>query len=502
MIAFGLGVPDLTRWQARGAAFGLGLVIASGQAPLGLWWVALPALAALCALVAAAPGARGGAGRALWAGAGHFGLALSWIVEPFLIDIERHGWMAPFALLLIAFGLALFWAAAGALAHRGRPRTLTFAVALTATEYLRGHVLTGFPWAIPGHVWIDTPVSQGAAVVGADGLTLLAMLVAALAVTGGIWGLRAAVVLGCLAWGGGAAHLDRAPAPDRDVTLRLIQPNTPQDIKWEAGNAGALFDRLLTLTAAPGPDGRRPDLVIWPETSVPYLLDTSPGVVAEIAAAGQGAPVAVGIQRSDGALRYFNSLAVIAPDGRTAAIYDKFHLVPFGEYMPFGDLLRDAFGITALAAAEGNGYSAGLGPQVLDLGTRLGRVQPLICYEAVFPGIPQTAPVRPDWLLHVTNDAWFGTLSGPQQHLAQARFRAIEQGLPLLRAANTGISAVIDAQGRIRASLPLGTAGTLDHALPAAQGWTPYVLYGDWPLVLLLAGAGLALAAGHRRARP
>ena len=491
----------LTGWRARGAAAGFGLLAATGHAPLGFWWLTVPALALLTALVAAAPGPREAALRAFWGGTGYFALALSWIVEPFLIDIARHGWMAPFALVLLSTGLALFWAGAGALAHRGHPRTLSFAVALSATEFLRGHILTGFPWATPGQIWTDTPIATGAAVMGADGLTLLTLLIAGFAAVGRIGGLRIAVVLWGVSWGFGQGRLGSEEPPDRAVALRLVQPNTPQDIKWDADLARSLFDRLLTMTATPA-TGEKPDLVIWPETAVPYLLDDSPRIAEEIGAAGGGATVAVGIQRSDGALRYYNALAVIDPAGQVTEIYDKFHLVPFGEYLPFGDTARDWFGITGLAAAQGYGYSAGPGPQVLDLGPRLGRVLPLICYEAVFPGVPRAVPERPDWLLQVTNDAWFGTLSGPYQHFAQARLRAIEQGLPLIRVANTGISAVVDAKGRVRASMALGTAGTLDQALPPALSPTPFARWGDTPLLLLLGGLAALFVARRERLRP
>jgi apolipoprotein N-acyltransferase len=501
MTALWTAVLALTGWRARGAAAVGGLLAATGQAPLGLWWLALAGYAVLTALVAAAPGPREGAVRAFWGGTAHFALALSWIVAPFLVDAPRYGWMAPFALVFLSTGLALFWAGAGALAHLGRPMTLMFAVALAATEYLRGHVLTGFPWAIPGQIWIDTPIAMGAAVMGADGLTLLTLLIAGFAAFGRVGGLRAAVILWGVAWGLGQGRLGSDEPPDGTVTVRLVQPDTAQDIRWDRDIARDLFDRLLTMTAAPG-KGAVPDLVIWPETSVPYLLDDSPRLAGEIGTAGGGAMVAVGVQRSDGALRYFNALAFIDGGGRVTALYDKFHLVPFGEYLPLGDTLRDWFGITGLAAAEGNGYSAGPGPRVIDLGPKLGRVLPLICYEAVFPGIPRAAATRPDWMLQVTNDAWFGTLSGPYQHLAQARLRAIEMGLPLIRVANTGISAVIDAKGRIRATMPLGVAGTLDHALPPALPATPFARWGDTPLLLLLAGLAVFLVARRDRLRP
>lgn len=482
-------------WPARGAAFGLGAVAASGQAPLGFWWLALPALAAIVTLVARAPSARSAAVLAWWAGGGHFLLALSWIVEPFLIDVARHGWMAPFALALMAGGLALFWGLAGAVSVWFRLRPMGFAVALAAAEYGRANVLTGFPWAMPGHIWIGTPVMQGAAFVGAHGLTLATLVAASLPVMWGWRGLVPGVAIIGLAWGAGAVRLAQplAAAPDAPV-VRLVQPNTDQALKWDRDRAQAIMDGQLDQTSAPP----RVDLTVWPETSVPYLLDDRADIPLALAAAGQGAPVMAGVQRTDGTARYWNSLAVVAPDGQVAAIYDKHHLVPFGEYLPFGDLLSEVFGLGAFAAVQGYGYTPGPGPAVLDLGPRLGRVIPLICYESVFPAIPRRAPgPRADWMVQITNDAWFGTLSGPYQHFALARMRAVEMGLPLLRAANTGVTAVIDARGQVVAALPFGQRGTLDAALPPALPPPPYVWFGDGPVLVLL--AGLALLARPRR---
>ncbi|MDZ4096473.1 MAG: apolipoprotein N-acyltransferase, partial [Paracoccaceae bacterium] len=199
-------------------------------------------------------------------------------------------------------------------------------------------------------------------------------------------------------------------------------------------------------------------------------------------------------------MRGYNSMAVIGAGGATMALYDKHHLVPFGEYMPFGDLAADVFGLKAFAAQTGNGYSAGPRAAVLDLGPRLGRVLPLICYEAVFPQDLRAAPTRADWILQITNDAWFGTLTGPYQHLAQARLRAIEQGLPLVRVANTGVSAVIDARGRIVAQIPLGQAAYLDAALPGALTAPPYARWGEGPVLLMLAAFALALLTRSWRA--
>jgi len=490
----------LRRRAAPAAALAAGVAAAAGQAPLGLWPLTLAGLALLCALVARAGGPRRAAGLAWLGGTGHFAAAMSWIVEPFLVDAARHGWMAPFALVLMSGGLALFWGAAGAVAGALRgpmARVLGFAAALALAELARGYLLTGLPWAAPGHVWIDTPLAQLAVLAGASGLTALTLLAAALPVAargpraGAAAVALAAAVLGA-GWLWGAARLDTPSADRGDAPLiRIVQPNAAQHLKWRPDMARLFFQRQIDLTAASGPT--RPDLVIWPETAVPFLLNHPGEGLARIAAAAGGAPVALGIQRTEG-FRAYNSLAVIDAAGAPLAVYDKFHLVPFGEYIPFGDMLAQV-GITAFAAREGNGYSPGPGAAILDLGPGLGTVQPLICYEAVFPQDLRAAPARPDWLLQVTNDGWFGTLTGPYQHFAQARLRAIEQGLPLLRAANTGISAVVDARGRVVEALPLGAIGRIDAALPPAGPPTPYARAGDLPLAALLAAALLAIAS-------
>jgi apolipoprotein N-acyltransferase len=283
------------------------------------------------------------------------------------------------------------------------------------------------------------------------------------------------------------------PAPLAQ-TLRLIQPNAEQALKWDDALAEDFLDRLLTLTA----DGTPADLTIWPETAVPYMLEYAPDVADMIVAASDGKPVAAGIQREE-AGRFYNSLRVLEGTGVETARYDKAHLVPFGEYMPFGDLAYDWFGIQAFAAQAGATYSAGPGPDVLDLGI-LGKVLPLICYEVIFPREVNAVTTRADWMLQITNDAWFGIRTGPFQHFAQARLRAIEQGLPLVRVANTGITAVIDARGRVTDQLPFGVMAALDTKVPGALPPTPYSRWGDGPVLLLLAALGLATFLRRRTA--
>ena len=492
-------------------SMGLGAVSAAGQAPLGAWWLALPAFAALLAVLMR----QASAGRAGWlgwaAGAGYGAAAMFWIIEPFQVEAERYGWMAPFALLLLAIAMGVFWACAAWLGVRtaGRRAGLrlpALALGFAASDLLRGYLFTGLPWALLGHSFIDTPLVQLAALAGPVGLTLVFTFAAAAlaAVFSPAAGGRArfaragflagAVAMLAVGWAWGAARLrSPAPAPVRDVVVRLVQPNATQALKWNPEFAREFFFRQIDLTAAPA--DRRPDLIVWPETSVPFLLENPGDGLRMIADAAQGVPVALGVQRGE-AGRWFNSLALLDAGGAVAAIYDKFHLTPFGEYIPFGDAFA-RIGVSAFAAQAGHGYSPGPGARVLDLGP-LGRVQPLICYEAIFPQDLRAAPERADWLLQITNDSWFGTVAGPQQHLAQARLRAVETGLPLARAANTGISAMIDARGRVLASLPLDQAGFLDVALPGAAPPTPYTRRGDAPIFAFIV-TFLALLAGLGR---
>lgn len=482
-------------WRRVGLAFAAGLGVAMGQAPIGLWPVALLGLIGLVRLVHLAIGVRQAAWLAWAGGVGHFGLSLSWIVSPFLVEPEVYGWMAPFALVLMAVGMALFWAAAGAMSGITRQRAVGFGVALAGFEALRGVVFTGFPWAMVAHMWVDTPVSQLAALIGVNGLNLLTMLVAASFAAISRWVGPAVGVIAVAGFWTGNARLSLPVSAPRDVTLRLVQPAIPQNMKWDADAARVNFTRLLDLTA------QEPvaDLTIWPETAVPYLMDTAPEVGQMIAVASGGRPVIVGYQRVDGALGW-NSMGLIGSDGAIAQYYDKAHLVPFGEYIPFGDIAYEWFGLQAFASQLGRGYTAGAGPAVMNLGPALGVILPLICYEAIFPAEVNAAPARADWILQITNDAWFGTISGPWQHVAQVRFRAIEQGLPVVRVANTGVTAVYDARGQVVAELPFGEAGALNVAsIPGTLPPTPYSRWGEWPFLVVLAAVSAGLVAGGRR---
>lgn len=508
-------------WLALAAALGAG--VALGQAPFGLWALALVALSFLFPL-----GQRLGAGWVgLAAGTGYGAMAMFWIAEPFLVEPERYGWMAPFAVALMSLGMGAFWALGLGLGARmggariGGPspmlRAAGMAAGLFGAELARSYLFTGFPWVLFGHIWLETPVAQLASLIGAPGLSALTL---GLAVAPWLWpnpnrrwladGLAGGLLALIWLWGQGQLAQDIPPraAP---VTLRLVQPNAPQHLKWRPEYRETFFFRHLDLTAQPPAPGQPvPDLIIWPETAVPFLLERPGDGLLMVAEAAGGTPVALGIQREEG-LRYFNSLAVIGPGGAVGPVYDKLHLVPFGEYMPFGDaLLR--LGISAFAAQAGNGYSAGTlqgqGDGLLDLGAA-GRALPLICYEAVFAAdIRRTIAHataqgggRPDWLVQITNDAWFGTVSGPFQHLAQARFRAIEFGLPLARAANTGVSAMIDARGRVVESLGMGVEGVIDAPLPPALPATFYAKWGDGPIISIFATISALISLIGRKYR-
>ncbi|MEL6316626.1 MAG: apolipoprotein N-acyltransferase [Pseudomonadota bacterium] len=503
----------LARLAPLGAAAALGAILSLSQAPLSAWPLLFLGLPAVFLLQLRASPRRAALIGWLF-GVGYFLPGLLWIGEAFLVDAETFGWMRPFAVTLLPMGLALFWAlafAAAAAATRrlaGAPsdaaappeRPMIAAAALAASwslaEYARGTVLTGFPWGMFGFAWIDTPTAQIAAHVGPYGLTAVtitaALALGAAAATAGA-ARRASAALGVglplLALAIGAARLAPAATATDAPVIRLVQPNVPQEEKWAPVFVARNYQRLISLSAlAPEPGAEAPSLVVWPETATRpehvYDADLRVRMAAGALALAPEQRLVMGTQRFDRWFEpdatarqgWFNALFAIGPDGRIEAIYDKHHLVPFGEYLPAQGLL-ESLGMRQLAGRMG-GFRAGRGPRTIALHGGL-RALPLICYEAIFPWAARASDARPDLLLQITNDAWFGDSGGPRQHLAQARMRAIEQGLPLLRAANTGVSAAIDPYGRITDRLDLGRTGAIDVQPTTPLPPTLYAQAGD-----------------------
>lgn len=467
--------------------FGLGLVAGMGQAPWGLWFVTV---AALAIWLNRPKSTRRAAFREGWFfGAGYFAVSLHWIVSPFLVDIGSTGWMAPFALILMAGGAALFWAAASYVA---RPHSMISAgLMIAGAEALRSYLFTGFPWALLGHIWIDTPLAQLAAFGGPHLLTLVTVMLGlafALLWQRQIWPLTIPLAA-MLGW----AVLGAGPVPDyTGPRVRLVQPNAAQADKWDPIKSQVFFERMISFTQ----DGDPPDLVVWPETAISYLLEYAGDALDQIAEASRGAPTVLGVNRRDGA-RYYNASIVLERGAIITDVYDKAHIVPFGEYIPGGELLAK-IGINSFAASQGRAFTAGMGAAVVNV-TGIGTARILICYEGIFAHEVGTIE-RPRLLILITNDAWFGPAAGPRQHLAQARLRAIEQGLPMVRVANTGISAMIDGRGRITNQIGMGQAGYIDAALPPALAPTIYSKLGDLPaLLLLLLCVGLSISTTTAR---
>lgn len=465
----------------RGLAVLAGGLFGLGQAPVQAWPVALLGLAIGAFFWLQSTTARSAAWFGWCLGVGAFLSSIFWIAEPFLVEPARHGWMIPFALLGMAGGLALFWAAAFYLAKRMAAGVLGLIALWSLAELLRGYLFTGFPWALPAYIWLDTPVAQLAAYVGPYGLSALTFALAALAAQAyvskslpmALWPVLIVMAM----FGFGSLRLNQ-PLPDAAPhSLRIVQPNAAQHLKWDPAYIPIFFERALDLS---DPEGA--DLVIWPETSVAAPLYAAQPYLDLIAGRTKGAPAVVGLQRVNGRQGY-NSAAVIDAKGTVGQIYDKRHLVPFGEYVPLPKLMN-TIGLRTFTAQAGYGFSAGDSEVLFDFGP-LGKALPLICYEAIFPRDARSRQ-RPDWLLQITNDAWFGTLTGPQQSLAQARFRAIETGLPMVRAANTGISAITDARGDILASIPLGETGAVTAQLPSALPPTFYFRFGERAVLAFL----------------
>ncbi|MBO0346412.1 apolipoprotein N-acyltransferase [Roseibium sp. CAU 1637] len=435
-------------------------------------------------------------------GLGYFLAGLWWIGAAFLVDGERYAWLLPVAVLAMPMGLALFHGlacgCAALLWSNGAHRIAVLAIFLSTSDWLRGHVLTGFPWNTFGAaVSGSLEISQFVSVAGADGLGLLVLLIAAapavLTEPGRqkwrIGAVALATTLGVV--GFGVWRLEVMPDPGlSELDIRLVQPAIAQSEKWKPENRDRIFSDYLDLSSRPQTEGGRVGarrLIVWPESALPFLLTQTPSALVAISALlndqHQLVTGAIRAEATEAQTQYYNSLFLFGPDGTIVGSYDKVHLVPFGEYLPLADWL-DALGLSKLVEGPG-AFSSGYGRRSLQL--QGGETfLPLICYEVIFSNYSNVQSRRPDFLLNLTNDAWFGRTAGPFQHLAQARMRAIEQGLPLVRAANTGVSAVFDAKGRYLARVELEEKGIEDVALSRALSSTIFSRIGGYAYALML----------------
>ena len=516
----------------RALVVGLSLLAGLGAAlafpPFGV----LPGLVGyglMMALVDAAP-AETRLKSAFWrgwlAGSLYFLVSTWWVAEAFMVDAKNQGWMAPFAVGLLAAGLGLFWGGAAALYRWLRPtalwRPVVFAGAFCLFEWLRGHIFTGFPWDLAGESWkAGSAPSQAASLVGAYGLSWITVMIGAAPAlivetearrTRIALGLAIAAALAGL-YGLCALRLSGARPPAANAPIvRVVQADIDQESKYDQAMFESIVRRYVTLTAQPA--ARTPDIVVWPEGAVPdaandYLTPGTWTRAAIVGALKPGQTLLLGAYRVAGTAEapiYYNTLLALRaqPDDLVVTgVYDKFRLVPFGEYLPFAGILGP-IGFKDLTHI-GDGFSAGPRPRPIRP-PGMPAVQPLICYESLFPGFTREGAAkgggRASWIANVSNDAWFGRTYGPVQHLNLASYRAIEEGLPMVRATPTGVSAVIDAYGRIRpgARLGQGAAGVIDAPLPPALAPTVFYRLGDLLFWLLMA-ASVAAAAKGRGAR-
>ncbi len=525
-------------WRRHAVAFVAGAVSILAFAPFNIFPVLFVTFPLLIWLLdgASAPAGSRGLRRILpafavgWTfGFGFFVAGLHWIGGAFLVEAEAFAWVLPFAVILLPAGLALFWAVAAVLARglwsEDFRRVLSVALAFTAMEWLRGHVLTGFPWLLPGYALTATDsLAQAASVFGIYGLTFLSFAIfaapAALSprqasVSGVAFMLVALTSLAGLGAYGWTRLAQVQKVETSQTRVRVIQPNIAQNDKWVPKNKEDIFQLYLDLSdkalspERAGIDGV--DVLVWPESAPPFVLAEDAQALQKIdALLPPGTTLLTGairVARSEtenGQSRLYNSLLALNDKAAIIAHYDKHILVPFGEYLPFKRVFN-SIGITSLTATRG-GYTAGNARKTLKV-SNLPPFSPLICYEIIFSGAVtapinrESAEILPRWLLNVTNDAWFGNSIGPYQHLQQARIRAIEEGLPLVRAANTGISAIVDPYGRIIDKVELNITGVLDIQLPTTLSTTLFLRHGIQIVIGLLSLSLLVVLSSRLRRR-
>lgn len=506
----------LRGWRRALLALLLGALLALALPPFHLVPLAVVSLTGLVWLIDATRGPRGAFALGWVFGFGHFLAGLYWIVNALLIFGWKYLPVYPIVVGFLPSIMALFTGLAAmatrAVPIRGAGRVLALAGLWMAAEWLRGAMFSGFPWNLIGYAWaFSDPMLQIASVTGVWGLSLMTVTVSAMptvlaerprAPMAGLISIAAATLVPLGVFAFGAMRLSAAPATGDDpvpgVVLRVVQPNVEQVNKWDRARHEANFLHHLQLSAGAA---RRPVThVIWPETAATFFLaEQKPALDMVARVVPPGGLLLTGAPRRSvegGERHLWNSLLAVDDRGQVTAAYDKFHLVPLGEYVPFKDYLP----LTKIVQGASD-YSAGPGPRTMRL-AGLPPVSPLICYEVIFPGHVLDAADRPHWLLNITNDGWYGDSPGPRQHFAQARMRAVEEGLPLVRSANTGISGVVDAYGRVVARLDLGREGVLDVPLPRALlAPTIFARLGDWIVLAMLLAVAVAAFAFARTER-
>jgi apolipoprotein N-acyltransferase len=510
----------LSGWRRYGLAFLLGLCATGSLPPVDLTPLLLIAFPGLLWLDEGSTGAWASFRLGYVFGFGFFIGGLYWIAAALFVDIARYWWAVPIAAAGLPAAFALYigltlLAANLVVGHfrlRGAARVLTFAIAWALSEWIRGHAFTGLPWNLIGYAWSGAfpgaiLILQSVAWVGIYGLSFLTVLAATLPALLGTTSLSRispgrhlapVIVAGSLILGlgvTGATRLEAMPNRATGVWLRVVQPSIPQSLKWDPAAAERNFRRLIDLSA--GPANHPIAAIVWPEAATPFLLERDVRHRQEIAelVSGQRYLITGALRAtppSGPVLQVWNSIEVLDGKGDIIASYDKAHLVPFGEYVPFHDVLP--FGKLTAGNLD---LSAGPGPRTIAL-AGLPPFAPLICYEVIFPGAIVDETHRPDWILNVTNDAWYGRSSGPYQHFAIARTRAIEEGLPVVRAANNGLSGVVDPAGRVLARIDLDTIGHADLPLPSAGEMTLYARFGDWTFLALLVLGALPVVLRRR----
>lgn len=488
----------LSPWRRRGMAVLLGALGAAAFAPVHIVPAMLVSLIALFWLIQGSPSRRGAFAVAWFWGFGQFAAGNYWIANSFLIDAPKFGWMIPPIIGGLSAFLALYPGLVGAILWRkddlGPARILAFASLFTMGEWLRGHVFTGYPWNLVGYVWDVSPaMMQSAALWGAWGLGFVTVLLFTLpAMFGRITDRRHVAAFGgglallVALWLGGAWRLGGATGEHvPDVRLRIVQANISQAEKMQGGFGIQHLEKHVALTRGT-PGFTEATHVVWPESAANFFLDRDPTLRQFIASAvpARGALLTGTIRgwpQSGDLDEIWNSLAVLNGSGEVVGHADKAHLVPLGEYVP----LRDYFPFINKLTPGQMDFSAAPGPQTVAV-PAAPDAGPLICYEVIFPGAVTNESHRPQWLVNVTNDGWFGASAGPYQHFTASRFRAVEEGLPLIRAANTGVSGIIDSYGRIEAISTLGTEAVLDGLLPVALAPTLFARWGLWPILVLV----------------